>query len=419
MVAHPGRLAILGRREWARSGARGVSGETGADVDNKKIWMWVGIAAAVIVVGVAAWYFLAGGSSDTATVPEVVGMPAGDAVRALQDAGFVLGASTQTTDTTVAAGLVVEQSPKAGAELEKGGTVDIIVSAKAAAIQVPDLVSMDASAAADALTAAGLVPAVYRDYNAAKANTVFAQVPEAASEVAPGTTVAIGVSLGAAPTNPKVPSVVGKTQAQATSTLENAGFKVQVFQSYNSTTAAGSVFSQFPAPNTVALAGSTVAVGVSQGKAPAAPSTPSQPANVKVPNVTGKTESQATTALRDAGLQVATYEVFSDTVAKGTVVGQMPAAGASVARNTVVGIAVSQGKAPASVTVPNVVGRSIEDAFTELEAAGLVPVAVPDATASEPDGTITDQLPGPGSKVAPNSRVVVVVSGEAVPTPYK
>lgn len=388
-------------------------------MNNKKVWMWVGIAAAVIVAGLAAWYFLAGGPGDKPTVPDVVGMKAGDAVRALQDAGFTLGTSTQKTDTTVPAGAVIEQSPEGGTAAEKGSAVDIIVSAKAATVEVPDLMSMDASAAADALTEAGLVPAVYRDYNTAKPNTVFAQVPEAASEVAPGTTVAIGVSLGAAPANPKVPNVVGKTQAQATSTLEKAGFKIQVFQSYNATTAAGSVFSQFPAPNTVALAGSTVAVGVSKGKAPAAPTTPSQPANVKVPNVTGQSESQATTALRNAGLEAASYEVFSDTVAKGTVVGQMPAAGASVARGTVIAIAVSQGKAPASVTVPNVVGRSIEEAFTELEAAGLVPVAVPDATATEPDGTVTDQLPGPGSKVAPNSRVVVVISGEAVPAPYK
>ncbi len=321
-----------------------------------------------------------------------------------------LGTSNTTTDTAVAAGAVVEQAPAGGTEVEKGSAVAVTVSAKAETIAVPDVTSKDASAAADAITAAGLVPVVYRDYNAAPSNTVFAQVPTADDQVAPGTTVAIGVSSGKAPTNPKVPNVVGKTKADATSALEKAGFKAQAYESYNATVAAGKVFAQFPAANTQVLAGSTVGIGVSKGKAPApapsTPSTPAQPTNVKVPNVTGKTEAQANSTLKNAGLAPTSYQVFSDTVAKGTVVAQLPGAGSSVAKGTVIGIAVSQGKAPASVKVPNLVGKTVEDAYAALEQLGLVPVGVPEPDATEPEGTVTDQLPDAGASVAPNSRVV-------------
>ncbi len=394
-------------------------------MDSKKVWMWVGIAAAVVAVVALAWLLLSG---NQASVPDVVGKQAGDAVRELQDAGFVLGDSTETTDTDVPVGAVVEQTPEGGAKAEKGSAVSIVVSTKVAEVEVPeeaskdatvtvpDVTSKEASPAADSITAAGLVPVVYRDYNAdAAAGTVFGQVPAAGDEVAPGTSVAIGVSLGAAPTNPRVPNVVGRTRADATSALGRAGFGVRVYEAYSATVTAGVVFTQFPAANTPVLAGSTVAIGVSKGRAP---TTPAPPANVAVPNVVGQTEANASKALKNAGLGVNSYTIFSDTVAKGSVVGQLPSAGASVARGTVVGIAVSDGKAPQSVTVPDLVGKTADDAYKALEGLGLQAVSVSDPSASEPDGTVIDQQPEAGSKVPPNFRVVLVIAGGAVPEPY-
>ena len=244
--------------------------------NSKKIWMWAGIAAAVILVAAGVWYFL-GGSGSTSAVPDVVGMSAGDAVRELEDAGFKLGTSSTTTDTAVAAGAVVDQAPAAGTKAEKGSAVAITVSAKAETIAVPDVTGKDASAAADAITAAGLVPVIYRDYNAAPSNTVFAQVPDADDQVAPGTTVAIGVSSGTAPTNPKVPNVVGKTRDAATSTLEKAGFKVQRYESYNSTVAAGTVFAQFPPPTRRCWRGPRWASASRRARRPRLPRLPARP----------------------------------------------------------------------------------------------------------------------------------------------
>ena len=62
-------------------------------------------------------------------------------------------------------------------------------------------------------------------------------------------------------------------------------------------------------------------------------------------------------------------DTFSDTIPKDQVVGTSPAAGASVDRGTKVTVNVSKG--PDVVAVPDVSGKSVQDATTVLQQAGL------------------------------------------------
>jgi serine/threonine-protein kinase len=380
-------------------------------MDNKKVWLWVGIGAAVVVVGVAIWFFAFGNKG---TVPDVVGKKGDDAVRIIEDAGYKLGTTTEATGTVQTPGTITAEDPPAGSSATKGTAINITVAKGADLVSVPNVTSMNASAAVDAIAAAGLVPTPYSDFNATTpAGSVFGQVPTPGQQVARGTSVALGVSLGAAPQSPTVPNVVGKNKDAATSALKSAGFSAKVYEAYSSTVAAGLVVSQFPGAGVKALAGSTVAIEVSKGKAPTTPS------NVTVPNVVGKAETDAAAALKSAGLGVETYHVYSDTVAKGKVSGQVPAAGEKVAAGTVVGLAVSDGKAPESVTVPDLVGKTEAEATTALTDLGLKPVVVPDAKSDAQEGTVFAQLPAAGSNVPPGSQVVIQVAGAgAKPTPY-
>jgi serine/threonine-protein kinase len=80
------------------------------------------------------------------------------------------------------------------------------------------------------------------------------------------------------------------------------------------------------------------------------------------------TVADATKALTDAGLIVgATNEEFSDVTA-GTVISLAVPEG-TVTTGTNVTLVVSKG--PDLVTVPNVVGKSIQDAIAVLESAGF------------------------------------------------
>lgn len=62
-------------------------------------------------------------------------------------------------------------------------------------------------------------------------------------------------------------------------------------------------------------------------------------------------------------------------------------------------------KKPATtVTVPDVKGKSVEEADAAIKAAGLTP-----GTGSHEKGTVTAQSPGPGAQVAPRARVNLTV----------
>ena len=114
--------------------------------------------------------------------------------------------------------------------------------------------------------------------------------PAASTKVAKGTTVQ--VTVAAEPPIP-VPSVVGQDQVQAQTTLQNAGFQVQVVPTPSSTVAAGKVISTTPAAGTLTPKGTTIQMAVSTG-----------PQAVVVPNVINQTREAGTAALTSSGFNV-------------------------------------------------------------------------------------------------------------------
>jgi serine/threonine-protein kinase len=71
----------------------------------------------------------------------------------------------------------------------------------------------------------------------------------------------------------EVPNVVGKTEKQATSILEDAGFKVSSLPDNASTDPKGTVTQQSPQPGTPQNAGSTITILVSTYEPPPPPVT--------------------------------------------------------------------------------------------------------------------------------------------------
>src|SRR5262249_4350117 len=95
------------------------------------------------------------------------------------------------------------------------------------------------------------------------------------------------------------------------------------------------------------------------------------PPPVTVPNVVGLTQAAASTALVNAGLVVGTVtQQSSTTVPAGSVISQLPAAGAQADSGSAVDLVVSSG--PPQVAVPNVVGLTQTAATTAITNAGLV-----------------------------------------------
>ena len=66
-------------------------------------------------------------SEETATVPGVVGLPEEAARRRLRDAGFRVSSTTRPTGEEKKEGMVLDQTPGAGAERREGSTVRIVI----------------------------------------------------------------------------------------------------------------------------------------------------------------------------------------------------------------------------------------------------------------------------------------------------
>ena len=122
--------------------------------------------------------------------------------------------------------------------------------------------------------------------------------------------------------------------------------------------------------------------------------------------MTGANVQEARDVLEEAGLRVRVRSVESDRPA-GDVVGQLPAAGATVSERGLVTLTVSSG--PPGATVPDVVGEPASTARRELQEAGLR-VQIERVASSRPLGTVIRQSPKAGTDVEDGAVVSLQVA---------
>ena len=218
----------------------------------------------------------------------------------------------------------------------------------------------------------------------------------------PGTSNGTGTGTG---NQVAVPDVIGQTQDQATATLKGAGLTV-VPTTTSNCTSSGNVVTQNPAGGASVGKGSSVAIGVCS---PAA-------TMVRVPNVIGQTQDQATATLKNAGLTAAPATTSDcNSTSNGNVVTQNPAGGASVGKGSSVTITVCAAATP--VTVPNVIGQTQDQATATLSNAGLTagPTTTSDCNSTS-NGNVVTQDPAAGASVSKGSSVTIgVCSAVSVP----
>ncbi|MEI8083462.1 MAG: PASTA domain-containing protein, partial [Actinomycetes bacterium] len=215
-----------------------------------------------------------------------------------------------------------------------------------------------------------------------------------------GASVSLTISKG--PDLISVPSVTTMTETEAFKTLQTAGFNPQALPSeFNKDVASGTVFKQTPEGGTQAAKGSTVSYVVSRGTE-----------LVQVPDVTGKSQSSATSALEKAGFKVSVRESTSDKTDKGSVMSQNPQSGVSIAKGSTVAITVASG--PATAKVPAVVGDLEALAKTKLTEAGFH-VTVLVAESGSGTGKVITQDPAGSTKANIGSTVTITIDGPVVP----
>ncbi|MFM9149749.1 MAG: PASTA domain-containing protein, partial [Solirubrobacterales bacterium] len=202
----------------------------------------------------------------------------------------------------------------------------------------------------------------------------------------------------------EVPDVVGDGKARATERLSGQGFEVDEVIRVASTRRPGTVVRQEPsgtADKDCALVGyfcsnPEVDLFVSGG-----------PSEIEVPDVAGLSRDDAENELEQAGFEVSIEREPSDRYPGGRAVRTEPPAGESAPSGSTVVLVIASG--PASVTVPAVVGLTLEAARQRLAAKDLELSSTEEAS-DRPEGEVIAQNPDAGTAAAPGSTVELTVS---------
>ncbi|HMR94799.1 MAG TPA: Stk1 family PASTA domain-containing Ser/Thr kinase [Microthrixaceae bacterium] len=313
------------------------------DAPKSRTGLFVGVIAVLLAIlaGLLFW-FASSLRTDTVAVPALIGLPRAAAQKLLDDAGLE-AKFTEEPNATVAAGLVISQDPAAKTDVDKGSTVEVVVSTGVERVEVPDVVGKPRAEAEAALTAAGLKVTVNEvESEQAATGTVIAQNPAARTEVDRDSMVTLDVAKS--PGEETVPDVAGQNLQNAQAQLRAAGFKIAATkEAASATVASGLVISTDPAGGTTAKKGAAVTITVSTGVE-----------QVSVPNVVGQTETNATNTLQGRGFNVdtSTKTVPAGDSDIGRVISQDPTSGKQADKGSTVKIVVGVAATSTTSTPP-------------------------------------------------------------------
>ena len=197
------------------------------------------------------------------------------------------------------------------------------------------------------------------------------------------------------------PRLVGLTQQQAQEVAQEAGLTlVTAAPRHSLEVPRGQVLLQDPSPAEGVRRGDTVTIIMSAG-----------PDEVVIPDVVGKPAAPSVEALEGSPnfLTVTVVRAFSDTVAAGHVIAQMPAAERTVLQGREITLRVSKGIEP--VKVPNVVGEEDDSALSTLADAKLEVTTTEVYSDEVPDaGTVISQSVKAGTTVDKGTTVELTIS---------
>jgi serine/threonine-protein kinase len=143
------------------------------------------------------------------TVPSVIGESVSSARSQLNNAGFVVSTTNQTT-TSAPDGNVVDQNPAGNTKVAAGSTVNLVVAKAPTTAAVPDVTGDTAQGAVNQLKAAGfkVTQKAKQVTNQSKDGIVLSEQPKAGSTQNKGSTVTITVGKFTPPptTTPTTPT---------------------------------------------------------------------------------------------------------------------------------------------------------------------------------------------------------------------
>jgi beta-lactam-binding protein with PASTA domain len=200
---------------------------------------------------------------DEGRVPNVVGMTFDRGARALDNAGFAAVQGETRFHRVVAAGVVLQQDPPADSRQKRGTEVRLAVSAGQHAAEIPQVIGLSEQQARISLANAGFeLGTISRQSSEHARGMVFMTDPPAGARVELPAAVNLIISEG--PAFILAPDLVGRSQGEARSVLEQVGLRLgTVSRDTSSFHPENTVVRQSPSPGQPVTAGGSVNVVLS------------------------------------------------------------------------------------------------------------------------------------------------------------
>lgn len=320
------------------------------------------------------------------------------AAETLRNQGLVVSEVAYESSELYEQGLVIAQSPEPGEEAEPNAPVTLTVSSGCAAFTMPSVLEMPQEEARETLLKLGLVVTIGYDVEKGKeSGIILAQDIEAGEAAMPGDVVVLTVNGDPDAEIVEIPDVTGMEQKKASKALGKQNLRVAVSEAYSDEVESGVVISQMPPAGVSVVSSDVVTLTVSMGSAKAA-----------VPDVLNRSQAVAESMLEDQGFEVKVEMAYSDTVTRGMVISQSPEASETLQQGETVKLVISKGREP--VTIPDVVGKTKEEAVKMLTESHLTYTVHTAYSDTVPKDCIISQIPEAGQKKLSGDKIVLIIS---------
>lgn len=214
-------------------------------------------------------------TEEKVTVPAVTNKTEAEARSALEAVGLKVGTVSEANSDTIETGKVISQSVSGSVSVEKGTTVNLVISKGPNKTKVTDVIGHEVNRATGELQGDGFIVDVKEVFSDdTRSGLVISTSPERGTYVDPGSTVTITVSKGREQVT--IPSVsVGMSFEKASEALRDAGFDGTIQEGRESSESVGEGFVTRYDPYKTVDPDGTVTIYVSTGSASAA--APEQP----------------------------------------------------------------------------------------------------------------------------------------------
>jgi serine/threonine-protein kinase len=198
-----------------------------------------------------------------------------------------------------------------------------------------------------------------------------------------------------------VPNVVGMTVAQASDALTKAGLTAKATYKESTVYDKDYIESQDIEGNTEVESGTVLNLVVSSGKV----------VGVTVPDVVGMTEAEAKVMLDNEGFTLQKQLQESNSVEKGKVISQNPLGATTAAKGSAVTVVISSGTSVETVIMPDLSGKTEEEAKVVIEEEGLkVGTVAEEESDTVEAGKVISQTPVAGGTVDKGTGVDIKIS---------